>query len=381
MSADAAPAANALAHAFVAKNTSSPAQPAATEPPAPAATPSPTTNAAQPDASSPDDKKQPAAKALPSSPAKAVVVHHAPDGVLDPVEGAIAVVRLSTSNAISLPGGKARCVDDEDVAAIFADWAENTSVTSVDLGLNRVTDIGATAIAAALRDVHQTVLADLDLSANAIGDPGATALFHALPPTLTRLDLSGNKLTDAAVAALVAARPAGLASLHLRDTPGLTDQALLAVAGWLKDPACPLSNLHLSGNRFTDAALPALAEALVVNTRLVDLGLGNTNFFDFAPLVKAVEANRSLLSLVVAHNGKRVELPEVAAVLRRNKALARERNDDPAVLRSELAKARAVHQQEAARLKDQVRQLELQLAMAAQQRPGQAAAAAAPAAA
>lgn len=325
-----------------------------------------------------------AAEAPPTADAVAVIgaralVPHGPEGVHDAVDAAATIVSLNSGSAIALHGGAGpHAVDDDDVALVFSEWPDNTSVATIDVSLNHVSDRGAAAIADALRRSHQdSALRELDLSANIIGDDGAIRIVGALPPTVTRLDLSANRITDQTIRALVDARPAGVVSLHLRDNPRLTDASLVSLASWLGGDAggsCPLRNLHVSGNKFTDAALPALAKALGTNRALVDLQLANCQFHDPAVLVAAVAASPTLQQCLLAYDGRRVDAPAMDAALRRNRRaaqrLAAERSgggcvrDDGAavaVLQAQAQDEAERHAAEVARMQARVDALEAEL--------------------
>ena len=72
----------------------------------------------------------------------------------------------------------------------------NSTLNTLDLSRNNISDAGATALAQALH--HNSTLERLDLSSNNISDAGATALAQALHhnSTLKELDLSHNNISD-----------------------------------------------------------------------------------------------------------------------------------------------------------------------------------------
>ncbi|XP_022804753.1 NLR family CARD domain-containing protein 3-like [Stylophora pistillata] len=78
----------------------------------------------------------------------------------------------------------------------------NTSMTKLDLSLNKICDDGAAALADCLKEKKS--LTDLSLSSNEIGDAGAAALAKCLKENkcLRTLDLDENNISEAGAAAL-----------------------------------------------------------------------------------------------------------------------------------------------------------------------------------
>ena len=77
------------------------------------------------------------------------------------------------------------------------------SLDTLDLGLNQIDDVGATAIATAIQD-KRTSIATISLGSNNIGDKGATALSEALKENtkLRSMDVFGNAITKKGAKAL-----------------------------------------------------------------------------------------------------------------------------------------------------------------------------------
>jgi Ran GTPase-activating protein (RanGAP) involved in mRNA processing and transport len=131
-------------------------------------------------------------------------------------------------------------------------------------------------------EVNNTTLTKLNLGYNRIGDEGAAALAAVLHvnASLSELDLNKNDIGAAGAAALIAAVPP-----HARGGPGL-------------------ATLNLSHNAIGAAGASALAEALRENTTITELGLVNCDVGDegAAALAEALEVNTSLSGLDLPRN-------------------------------------------------------------------------------
>lgn len=286
----------------------------------------------------------------------------------DPIESAMLALQGNAVSRIDLTGGKAFVVEDEDVIQLLLSdvWKRNTSVTELSLSINHVTDDGAKAIAAALAG-HGGALSSLEVDRNRIGDEGAISLIRALPATIRRLDLSGNDITDATVKAFVEYMESGeckcrdLHTLVLRDCPRLTDAALETLCWWLAEQQPALVSLTVSGNDFTDAAIPPLKIALQSNITLQDLNISNTKMTDFSPLAEAFDKNETLIALTMGSNGKRVTIPKIDAALRLNKRRQAERRNEIALLKErhaqELKALKSEHLREVQRLRETIEEL------------------------
>ncbi|DAZ92938.1 TPA: hypothetical protein N0F65_008466 [Lagenidium giganteum] len=122
----------------------------------------------------------------------------------------------------------------------------STTLKTLDLGFNRITDKGAVLLARALE--RNTSLQQLYLSGNEIGPIGATALANALKVnrTLQTLHLSGNNIGEDGAAALAEGLQHNLA----------------------------LRALYLGTNGIGSNGMKSLAQALQVNEALEELTLG-----------------------------------------------------------------------------------------------------------
>ncbi|XP_074621745.1 uncharacterized protein LOC141880193 [Acropora palmata] len=147
----------------------------------------------------------------------------------------------------------------------------NSSLSSLDLSDNSISDEGVNSLAQALR--VNTSLSSLDLSSNSIGDEGANSLAEALRvnKSLSSLDLSWNS---------IGAEGANSLAQALRVNKSL-------------------SSLNLSLHFFADEGANSLAEALRVNTFLSSLDLHSSSIGDEGAnsLAQALSVNKSLFSL------------------------------------------------------------------------------------
>jgi hypothetical protein len=122
--------------------------------------------------------------------------------VHEDVEEAIAQMRRGVARLESdfMLWGKE--LDDDDLRAIAVELRVNTTLTSLDLGNDLISDAGAASLAEALK--VNTALKELNISANSILDVGGASLAKALTvnTTLTKLDLGSNSIGDAGAASL-----------------------------------------------------------------------------------------------------------------------------------------------------------------------------------
>jgi Ran GTPase-activating protein (RanGAP) involved in mRNA processing and transport len=290
----------------------------------------------------------------------------------DPIDRAVRILQLNLSDTISLVGNKAHFCDDADVEEIAKSWGENSSVTSVDLSLNRITDAGAVKLANALGAHTQGILKELVLDGNSIKSEGAVAVFQNLPNTLTRLDLSANLLRDDAVEELVQVLKQGkfgknLSALILRDCPNLSNPALESLGLWLEDPNCRLSVLHISGNAFSDSSLVPFSRAIRANKTLIDLNLSNTHISDYSPLIDAIKENQELRAVQIGRGGMlpRETFPELEDLLRRNKRLYQQKQNEIGLLKSqhaaEIARLKESHEKKVSAMADEISALKAEL--------------------
>ena len=153
---------------------------------------------------------------------------------------------------------------------------KNKTLTTLNLGSNKIGTEGAKALAKAL-ETNKT-LTTLNLWGNEIGPEGAKALAKALETNkiLTTLNLGSNKIGDDGVKALVKA-------LETNKT---------------------LTTLNLGSNKIGDDGVKALVKALETNKTLTTLNLwGNEIGPEGAiALAKSLEKNKTLTTLNLEYN-------------------------------------------------------------------------------
>lgn len=186
---------------------------------------------------------------------------------------------------------------------------DNLSITSLELGCNNIGDNGVTIITECLRRcrhlnhlalwgnnigdagilslgdlVGTCPLETLSLSNNEITDQGLSSLGFALSNchTLRSLDLSVNSsISDNGLGLLVKAMK-GVKECRLEllsvNNGSIGDLGAQFLGSWLSQPHCPLVSLDLSFNAVEDTGAQALAAALQVNTKLVELNLSGNLF-------------------------------------------------------------------------------------------------------
>jgi Ran GTPase-activating protein (RanGAP) involved in mRNA processing and transport len=246
---------------------------------------------------------------------------------VDPLEAACMAIQGNTAHAVKLVGGSSFTLVDQDLQVLADVWAAgNSSVTLLDLSLNKITDTGAKALAAAFDSNRVSTLQTLILDSNAITDEGAAALLTALPPTVTRIDLSGNLLSDLTVSLILSCLQKSdrcfLRTVELRDNPQITDLCWPGLAKYLTSPSAKLVTLVLSGNGFTDHSIPFIEDVVKNTTSLVTLNVGNSKIRDYMPIALAAVSSKTLQSLVLASDGRKFSLPELENTLRTNRKFA-----------------------------------------------------------
>ncbi|KAJ9457968.1 RAN GTPase-activating protein 1 [Diplonema papillatum] len=256
------------------------------------------------------------------------------EGCLDRVLAALAALRENACDTISLDGGVMGYLDACDARQLAEGIQANTSVTSLDLSLNRINDSALTVLAGELRQNPR--IQSLHLDNNNLTATGVSSLCECLQSntTLTKLDLSSNAFGDDAAAPLarylnpaqisrdgtrVASGPS-LVVLHLRCN-GITDAGGTELLGALKSNAT-LQVLHLSGNKLTNASVPTLCDFFAKATPLQELNLANNEFTpegveEVSRFVSG--AHTSLVHLGLSTNGKRYKSASLTAALRRNR--------------------------------------------------------------
>eukprot|EP00758_Cryptobia_borreli_P004152 Tbor_TRINITY_DN4213_c0_g1::TRINITY_DN4213_c0_g1_i4::g.24044::m.24044 len=229
---------------------------------------------------------------------------------------------------IDLTGSKVRKLDDCDVGELSLALSNNSTVTELNLSLNNITDVGAKLLSGILSNLR--TLTTLELDSNKLTDEGVVLILSVLSPSVHRIDLSGNSgVTDKSVEFLIDQMQKNpdricVKNLFLRDC-SISDKSLSLFCSWIIGGNCPLRVLHISGNCFTDKSIDCLRKALEVSNVLIDLNLGNSNIFNFSPLVSndLVNNNKSLQSLVLSSNGKIFKDSRIDEMLLRNKKLAK----------------------------------------------------------
>ena len=181
---------------------------------------------------------------------------------------------------------------------------QNSSLTNLDLGGNRIFNTNAESLSQAL--TINSSLTNLDLSSNSIGCTGAESLSQALTvnSSLTNLDLSWNYIRDTGAGSLSQALTvnSSLTNLNLNwnyisDTgAGSLSQALTVNSS--------LTNLDLSRNSIDDTGAESLSQALTVNSSLTNLYLSWNSIGDTgaASLSQALTVNSSLSNLDLSRN-------------------------------------------------------------------------------
>ena len=162
----------------------------------------------------------------------------------------------------------------------------NATVVTLNLDQNDITDLGASALATALKANPNSRVAEINLSRNEICDDGALAFAGKRAMTRWCIDT----LTDACTHSLATWRSTWVARAHT--TPHRTTMltSLCSYAGEYL-PCCdaatvqrygptellkvqtPLKTLNLSKNEISDTGGIALAAALKGNTQLTSLAL------------------------------------------------------------------------------------------------------------
>lgn len=240
---------------------------------------------------------------------------------------------LSRTALLALP--VANWVDarltDEHMGSVAAFIAGNTHIETISLGRNRISDRGASILAAALpltdslcalcisgnrlSDSGSTELAaalprmgwrtgvgsrleELRFASNRIGDTGAAALAEAILSLrqLRHLDLRNNSIGDAGAAAIattlarVSLNELYVQDNHISDAGTAAIAAVLPLTTWMR-------TLRLSGNRIGNEGACAIAAALPRAPHIIVLGLASNRVGDAGGEALA----RALPSSKVAH--------------------------------------------------------------------------------
>jgi hypothetical protein len=171
------------------------------------------------------------------------------------------------------------------------------------LSENWIGEAGAAAIAAGLAASNCTHR--INLSQNRIGGAGAGHFgkLISLQSELRSLDLSDNPLGLASFEALsdALAKPATLRVLRLDRTGAGVGGALEALATALSSDSCTLKGLSLRKNAIRGLGACFLAEALMENTCLRSLELGNNNISE-APLADGSAGGATRIAVALQEN-------------------------------------------------------------------------------
>ncbi len=294
------------------------------------------------------------------------------------VGAACAELESNQCASLDLTGSKLGHLDDRLIHTLVPFLRHCSSVTSLNLSLNRISDEGVAALARALGGSTNCNIAALNISANPrVTDVGVEQLVGSLPPSVTALDVSGCTLTAKSMEAIVAkltlpsdARGRiSLCTVEARDVQLVGDEVwgtadrLAPLAQYLCSPTCTLSSLHLSGNCFSDACVPAVVAVVQRNKSLTAFSVANSAYItDYHPLAKAVESNGQLVIFPLGSDGKKTEFVNVEPKLRDNR-----RQRAAAADAQKIAAIEAVHEITVRKLRraheDDVRALQEQIAI------------------
>ena len=243
--------------------------------------------------------------------------------VLANMENGVAMYRSAAQHRTSSPAGVHRgtilqtldlrgCgIGDEEAAALAVGISGNAGIKTLLLQHNAIGAQGAADLAGALSSVHSTI-ESIDLERNPIGDSGAAAIGNALKQNTvlksvklaccgigdkgaagfagglarnTRVQavwLDGNTIGVAGATALANAIAANTAliALNVRGNQMGNKGAELFAAALGVGKNRMLAELDFSTNGVTNDGAVALAIALVANTRMQDLVVGNGDEID-----------------------------------------------------------------------------------------------------
>lgn len=318
----------------------------------------------------------------------------------DPFEAICSDLERNAITTLDLSGARTFQLQDDDLSLLAPYIAANTSVKTLNLSLNQITDVGIGKLANAFRTSGQngaeatSSITSLDLSSNRLSDEGLLDLLETLPISISHLDVSCNaKVTDAFFLKLTERLvvkqpyPLSLSSLHARSCEGLSDGLWIQDSGagngammptvfyhYLCDnEVCQLTSLSLSGNAFTDRSVPRLASIVEKNETLTSFFLGNSQIKDYFPIAEAVSKNDVLLSFPLSSNGKKLVFSQIEPKLKENKALRLKRigSEDMELLRAEqkvaIRKMEHQHKEEVEGLQRKIDLLEKQVAALSKQ--------------
>eukprot|EP00566_Odontella_aurita_P013855 CAMPEP_0113589364 /NCGR_PEP_ID=MMETSP0015_2-20120614/36046_1 /TAXON_ID=2838 /ORGANISM="Odontella" /LENGTH=438 /DNA_ID=CAMNT_0000495373 /DNA_START=378 /DNA_END=1694 /DNA_ORIENTATION=- /assembly_acc=CAM_ASM_000160 len=195
--------------------------------------------------------------------------------------GAAALAKTLSNNftltTLNLGGNK---IGPVGAAALAKTLSNNFTLTTLNLGSNKIGPNGAIALAGMLS--NNSTLTKLDLDTNKIGPNGAIALAGMLSDnsTLTKINLYRNKIGPNGARALAGmlSDNSTLTEINL-NTNNIGPNGARALAGMLSDNST-LTTLYLSSNHFGDAGATVLADALRTNSTLTSLNLRRNKITD-----------------------------------------------------------------------------------------------------
>jgi len=224
-------------------------------------------------------------------------------------------------------------IRDRGVGGIVDALQENTSLTSLKLDSQGISNVGANLLGEALK-VNST-LSILNLTRNfRISNKGIAAICNGLKlntalsqlslnwcnishetssdiasllrlnTTLTKLELRGMKITDRGLPAITTALRVNSTLTHLNlKCSKITISGLFPLVTLLKTNTT-LNTLNLSGNKMGDEGGMALGEVLIHNTTLKDLDLTKTRISEDGSLhlLRGLKYNTSLTQLSLLLN-------------------------------------------------------------------------------
>jgi len=164
---------------------------------------------------------------------------------------------------------------DEQVKPL-ADSLSKWKLKSLNLGHNKLTSEGASAVIRSLATAANEFLTELHLNDNRIDDAAMTALAESLPnlPNLKSLHLNNNKLGDKGVKILLdamAAAPNVIPVLHLSQNR-VGDAGAADIGAFLKGNKTVVS-VHLAHNDIGESGAEAIATGLGENSTVEELDL------------------------------------------------------------------------------------------------------------
>ncbi|KAI9365532.1 hypothetical protein DFJ73DRAFT_808129 [Zopfochytrium polystomum] len=185
----------------------------------------------------------------------------------------------------------------------------NSTLQLLDLSNNRIGSHGARALAQALL-TDGVAVKSLNLRCNRIGNAGAedfAETFHE-NKVLQKLDLSLNQITSIGASAF--GKALGKCSLHefIIAENQIDDRGAEQIAQGLESGSCALTVLSMRANSIGAAGAEAFARLLKVNNVLQELDLAHNSIQDAGAkaLALGLESNESLLILDIA--GKKFAL-------------------------------------------------------------------------